>query len=371
MVAPISGTQVRVETISGPLTAGGFAPTWVYIRRFWKRQKPPYTVDLPYTLEKQVVIAAQGGPYWYASTSSSPPWDFGLIALASNKCYEKFKSAVQDEANMAVNIAERQQAFAMMAKRVETLVTFTRRLNRLDIFGAANALKVPIPPKVRLRWLKKPYPGSTRPQWKKTPTSKDLADIWLEFHFGWEPLVKDIGSAIDLLQGDPAVKRIKVRASTDDTTNYDSGAYPPYYDYDRFRIYSRARMQIIAGIKVENPNLNLANQMGFTNPLVVAWELVPFSFVVDWFANVGQILSSYSDFLGLQILSPMSTSYLTMTKFANGFDTVYNWNYTLQAIRVERSDGIPTPVFKVNLPRAPSVTRAATAVSLLLQILHK
>jgi hypothetical protein len=34
--------------------------------------------------------------------------------------------------------------------------------------------------------------------------------------------------------------------------------------------------------------------LGFTNPLVVAWEVVPWSFVVDWFIPVGRYLEQLS-----------------------------------------------------------------------------
>jgi hypothetical protein len=39
--------------------------------------------------------------------------------------------------------------------------------------------------------------------------------------------------------------------------------------------------------------------MGLENPLAVAWEVVPFSFVLDWWIPVGNILQAYSDARGL------------------------------------------------------------------------
>jgi hypothetical protein len=41
-----------------------------------------------------------------------------------------------------------------------------------------------------------------------------------------------------------------------------------------------------------NPALASLAQAGITNPLEVAWELVPFSFVADWFFPVGAYLGS-------------------------------------------------------------------------------
>ena len=41
-----------------------------------------------------------------------------------------------------------------------------------------------------------------------------------------------------------------------------------------------------ARYNLSNLNLRLFDQVGL-NPFVTAWELIPFSFVVDWFVNIG------------------------------------------------------------------------------------
>jgi hypothetical protein len=42
------------------------------------------------------------------------------------------------------------------------------------------------------------------------------------------------------------------------------------------------------------------SQLGMANPLSLAWELLPYSFVVDWFLPIGQFLSSLDYALGLE-----------------------------------------------------------------------
>jgi hypothetical protein len=39
----------------------------------------------------------------------------------------------------------------------------------------------------------------------------------------------------------------------------------------------------------------ILHSLGVTKPLSVIWELVPFSFVVDWFVSVGEWISSLED----------------------------------------------------------------------------
>jgi hypothetical protein len=46
-----------------------------------------------------------------------------------------------------------------------------------------------------------------------------------------------------------------------------------------------------------------ARDFGLTELPLTAWELVPFSFVVDWFVNIGDWLEALTPKLGIKILS--------------------------------------------------------------------
>jgi hypothetical protein len=56
-------------------------------------------------------------------------------------------------------------------------------------------------------------------------------------------------------------------------------------------------------LEVVNPEFVRLQQMGLTNPLEVAWELIPFSFVADWFISVGDWLRGLTALHGLRIVS--------------------------------------------------------------------
>jgi hypothetical protein len=129
-----------------------------------------------------------------------------------------------------------------------------------------------------------------------------------------------------------------------------------------------------AVVSVSNPNLAIANQMGFVNPLSVAWEAVPFSFVVDWFSNVGQCLSAMTDFVGFNIERSYTTVFVSLTgEYLDVADVPNRWDlssYNLnvnQGVTVTRSTGITGPVLKRTPFKGMSVSRGATAISLLVQ----
>jgi hypothetical protein len=121
-------------------------------------------------------------------------------------------------------------------------------------------------------------------------------------------------------------------------------------------------------VRVDNPNLHLAQQLGFINPLSVAWELVPFSFVVDWFGNVGQVLASFSDFAGLSQVNPRTTTFQKTTKLTQTY-TGYVANH--ESVYVTRITSIVGPVLIRSQWKGISPVRGLTACSLLLQALGK
>jgi hypothetical protein len=51
------------------------------------------------------------------------------------------------------------------------------------------------------------------------------------------------------------------------------------------------------------------SQSGFTNPVSLAWELLPFSFVVDWFLPIGPYLESLDSWGGLILLDGCETTF--------------------------------------------------------------
>lgn len=50
---------------------------------------------------------------------------------------------------------------------------------------------------------------------------------------------------------------------------------------------------------ITNPWLHTASSSGLINPLSIAWEVVPFSFVLDWFIPIGATLQAITASVGL------------------------------------------------------------------------
>jgi hypothetical protein len=129
-----------------------------------------------------------------------------------------------------------------------------------------------------------------------------------------------------------------------------------------------------AEVHISNPNLYLANKLGFVNPAVIAWELVPFSFVVDWFVPVGNFLSQWTDFVGLSLQNGYTTKsayvesrerYLLLSPPGVRDDKNYKLRFQMQ-----RALGISSYKLRPNLVTGLSPVRGITAISLVLQKLR-
>lgn len=96
--------------------------------------------------------------------------------------------------------------------------------------------------------------------------------------------------------------------------------------------------------------------------------------MVDWFGNIGQVLSSYTDLMGYRITRAW-TSRLARLAY-EGFGThPKDPRLTFQArgqyVGMNRVTAIQRPVLHFQRPNGLSVTRAATSISLLVSIFTK
>lgn len=283
---------------------------------------------------------------------------------ATNKARESFVNQMQDSAQNANNILEINQNVGSVVSKVKALSKAVSAVKKGDISGAAKALGATVSQKGAQKILKR---------------SKQASDAWLELHFGWEPLVQDIGSSIDNIQGTGKAptknQKVFVRGrGAFDGRYFAKDPSDPWWATNSVDTRWLSSVRCAAIVSVNNPNLALANQMGFVNPLSVAWEAVPFSFVVDWFSNVGQCLSACTDFVGYDISNAYTTTFrkATTTKLNYTTDNIrwdlYSYSkVTTEQIDILRTTVIPGPTLHSKPFKGFSMARGATAVSLLVQ----
>lgn len=378
---------------------------------WWYRQKAPYVLPLPFDMKVNKYVPVNA---WY--TPGTIPkgiaaGDNPAYAQTYAKAYAKFKDRVSDAASLAVNVAERKEAMDMMAKRVMQIYSFSRALSRFEFAEAGRALGlIPVGRKgnvyrfkesekrKRERWRTSyqrskqspvytggndvdlaPVSGQmkkkTRPRMRAEDNTLELrlkkrissfGDNYLEFHFGWEPLMKDIEATLDLYTNPLRLPYgLKVRAGASNDAKSGDTSYPGSFAVtDSYQW--RCGVSLRAKVTLDNLNVFRLEQMGLLNPAVLLWEVVPFSFIVDWFVGVGDFLSTISDFAGLNLENK------TVTTFSRYACQEYYWKAAgPEQIRafigygVRRSLGFAIPDLRIKPLKWPSATRGATAISLL------
>ena len=241
-----------------------------------------------------------------------------------------------------MNFYEREQAISQIATSAGTLLKAFRLVKRGQFTLAAKQLAVPL------------ASGKYR-------HSKNVANAWLSLHFGWVPLVQDIYSALEILDRPPRDMKIKGSARSGLSTwgqldMYGSG----------IRNSSTYACRMGARQIITDAHLAQISALGLVNPASVAWELVPYSFVVDWFSNVGQVLNSYTDFVGIELVDGYTTLY---QDYRREYWSSWRVLFTRRDILVKRSLGITKPRLYLHA-EWPSPVRALTAISLLVQHLR-
>jgi len=144
---------------------------------------------------------------------------------------------------------------------------------------------------LELKKLRSMFLTSFRDLMKLVFTGKNINQSWLSFRYGWRILYYDminIGKAIDGMNNKRT--RFKESAGTSRTVRTENefsfGTQAGTIKCTMFDVFSHSiRGSVVADIDPPTFSFNVA---------ITAWELITYSFIIDWFIKVGQWLSSLS-----------------------------------------------------------------------------
>lgn len=196
--------------------------------------------------------------------------DGAHIAAVITAVLNQIKDA---KVNLGVSWGERAEAASLVLETARSLKQLIRDLRRKEFSKLSKRLK------------------QKYGDWRYLPSS------FLEFQFGWKPLFNDVydvcNAILEADQAQPTRQFITAKAAQ---SRYSQGRteYPqtfaPTVSVRKTRHDVKARIDF--GPNPALKSLATLDQWGILNPAEVAWELVPFSFVVDWFVPIGAFLSS-------------------------------------------------------------------------------
>lgn len=243
-------------------------------------------------------------------------------------------------------------------------------------------------PAFGLQKLIKEYYNSLKKRKRVAPKSwlNSVNELWLEQSFGWNPLIGDIKDAVTAYTKKAETERqhkISAGARKEyDTTNAQlSGTqYAPGKGFNAGSLLLRTKSaRVIERItvryrgavraKVEAPTWRDKSLLWGFSPqefVPTAWELLPWSFLIDYFTNIGDILdgvtTSTNDlvYANRSAISECFAQYLFTARLGEaspgaGWSFSYGHDPSLGNVTTYRKDitravgvDVPTPSFQLN-----------------------
>lgn len=227
--------------------------------------------------------AADFGGFYFGELSSRPQY---LEDRVLNKCLKKLKDgnfnaavALGESKRTAKLVYDKAQAIAKTVEgSEEELAAMYRKMRRASGPGLAKRL------------------------------ARQIFGRKLEIAYGWVPLLNDVYGAVkEVAERKQYDKRVRVTVKSKatetaiDTVTVSQGVRGITVLVDK---QAKTKHQVMCRLDYAQNSelLSDLSRVGLTNPLELAWELIPFSFVVDWFVPVGNYVSLLDSPLGWTFL---------------------------------------------------------------------
>lgn len=278
------GNSTRVKGVL-QLTENNYSMSMFSDKQVYYRK---HYCTAPYGYRQENNIRASGDLAPLVPTITGPTDDFFL-----NKLLEKYKDS---EFNLGVAAGEGRETLSAIYNAARSLTK-----------AAINIKKGNLPNAIRQ--LSGGISSKDKKAARRALELGDLGSTWMALRYGWIPLLGDI-HGLQALQVLYSYKK-KLTASY-----YDVKAIPPRNSFQT--VHQGAVMKAWKWTAFLQPGAepSWADRLGLTDPVSVAWELVPFSFVVDWFAPIGRLTSAIAATRIIPVTSITKTTFQRSTYIA-------------------------------------------------------
>lgn len=173
----------------------------------------------------------------------------------------------------------------------------------------------------------------------------DVGNRWLQYQYGVRPLVNDIYGSCEALRkklrdGQFNYVTVSRDVKQDEVQKWPSSSNPVAKAYCQIhhRCTIRSRYKITAAA------VKQLSEVGITNPALLAWELIPYSFVVDWLFPVGNWLASLDALTGTSEFS----YYYSCKTVGRLSGSIYGGSFARELdyySRTSKQTNLPLPTF--------------------------
>lgn len=252
-----------------------------------KASQSPYTWSgshIDYPIKKCPANSYQGygsasfesfiGSMSVLSTYGAPP-DINIDSMKGRAINSAYSKVDISEATALVSLAEAKKTIIGLADIMKRVYKIYRAIARLD----AKALSRELSP-------------------------KELANRYMEYRYGLRPLVFDAKSLINAFNTIRFDKKprssfyARVQESGTSQSNH-TFVVNNWSTFDYTKTISR-NVTVSAGVLTDIEILSNLQILGVDKIFESAWELIPFSFILDWFFNIGTTLAAWTPNYGIR-----------------------------------------------------------------------
>lgn len=273
----------RRQLIPGTTTMwippSGYVRAWMTTNRVsgtWQFIYPGYMHQTVTGIPNEDDIYWSQRPLMWSVSAPGVIWSADLRDQAVAQATLKIK---ERKASLGESLAEAAKTYNMIVETSTTLLQALLAVKRGKIGTAWNLLK------------------------DGRSVVRRGADLYLQYQYGWRPIMSDIKGSWDLFKEQLQAALIITGSSKSEKENLSMGSTS---DFERSaKGWRQAHCKLYG--QLDDKYRRIADRVGLSNPLSLAWELVPFSFVLDWFIPVGNVLEAFQDPVGVKFLGGFTT----------------------------------------------------------------
>jgi len=242
----------------------------------------------PYSVDMTMFRRTKGDGYnaWMSSSGTPLYPDNNMILSAQNKLVSKIKN---HQFNLAVAVGEGTMTIGMVKDNLRSIALAARDVRHGEISTALRRFRSQFDANSSIIGNYR-HPNSTRPSVHLEGgklTTKDLAGRWLELQYGWLPLLSDVYEAQNAFYMRSAAPRRELIKAV----QTQKGVMETSASISNYSVSSAYKNRVYYWYELTE-ELPIARSVGLYDPWTVAWELFPYSFVVDWFIPIGTYLEN-------------------------------------------------------------------------------
>lgn len=307
-------TWTTPTTLTSTWAAGSSESMYDFVTRDYRRRVAKGEIILNYLYKREVLNESIGSSSFYlksvADTCTSPSIKFEEVMSGKVWAWlmpqyvtpvngtplssERQASVIEEtytncmakrgsgEANLVESLAELDQVWHMVGNPLENCVRFLRDYRR-------DRIK-----------REKSFLGSTKKY------REFLSSEWLRFRYGISPVISDVKAGIKVARkkySEPPVRVTtrstgQAQASEVTTGSFTRGSF--VYGWQKTCVHRI----LVRAASIDQYTKGPFNDLGLTfkNVVGLPWELTKYSFVVDWFGNVGDLIYANIPSVGMDHL---------------------------------------------------------------------